>query len=65
MNAQELGNRPASEMTRREVIVLAFLPQVFNEHTGESLKTCHAIAGNFADDYLSVLAREAKEAGDA
>lgn len=64
MNAQELGNRPASEMTRREVIVLMFLPQVFTEHTGESLKICHAIAGNFADDYLSILAREAQEAGD-
>lgn len=70
MNAQELGNRPASEMTYRQAIVLAAMQGMLaypgdaqrgSHHNNNTFDGVAEIAGAYAN---AILAREAQEAGD-
>lgn len=62
MTANELGNRPASEMTRREAYMLAILPYALGIQN--TIRSAHIIAEEIADVILSEKARESQEAND-
>ena len=63
MNAQELGNMPANEMTYRQRLTVAAV------HNGaHQMRACHYNAAGVAAQINAlvdaILAREAQEAGD-